>query len=110
MRRYRTLLSALLGLVFLLQGMAVSAAPLAADTPCHVPQAETADATDSQEYPCCDAGCPNMSSCALGHIAAMSVLSVVLPAAARTEHAFTPVHLVSRTLVSPLRPPITLHG
>jgi hypothetical protein len=98
MRRYRTLLCALLGLVFLLQGMAVSAAPtMTADTPC-------------QDYSCCDAACPNMSTCALGHIAAPPVLPLALPAAARTEHAFTPVRVISRTLASLLRPPITFHG
>lgn len=123
MKRHRTLLSVLLGLVLLVQGYAVSAAPHAklsdaagalvtaqVKTPCHAQQADMEDAAGEQQRPCCNVGCPDMTTCALGHIAAAAVMSVALPQAAHAEIAFAPVHAVSRMLSLPLRPPITLHG
>lgn len=120
MNRYRTLLSVLLGLVLLAQGFAVAAAPRAtladaasaemrvgADMPCH---ARKADQTGQPDRSCCNARCPDMTTCALGHMAAIAVISLAVPPAARVEPSFTPVRAVTRTLASPLRPPIALHS
>lgn len=120
MHRYRTLLSVLLGLVLLLQGYAVSAAPRAmladvagsetiamADMPCH---GQMTDPADQQLPSCCDVECPDMTSCALGHIAAATIPSMTLPQPVREALAFTPGRVASRTLTSPLRPPIAVHG
>lgn len=120
MKRFRTLLSVLLGLVLLLQGLAVSAAPHAkmadvakaeltvkTDMPCHT---QKADPAGQQDRSCCNADCPDMTSCALSHIATMAVMPLALPRAARAEPTFTQARAVAPTLTSPLRPPITSHG
>lgn len=120
MQRYRTLISILLGLVLLVQGLAVSAAPRAewsepapakmsatsmADMPCHAQKADKADLAQ----PCCDASCPDMTTCALGHLACVATESVVFSQMMREALAFTSVRVQARALASPLRPPITLH-
>lgn len=117
MKRYRTLLTMLLGLVLLLQGLAVSAAPyakvpapaeseMAMEMPCHGQMAET---SGKQVPSCCSLTCPDMTTCALGHIvAAIDVITVALSPVAHAEHSFTAVHAVSRSLTTPLRPPISL--
>lgn len=117
----RTLLSVLLGLVLLLQGFALSAAPLglpdaemtqaAADTPpCHGAQPPQTDA-DGSTLSCCDADCPDMTRCALGHFAAAPQ-----PAAPGAHAPVTPrpeasaIVAPERRAASLLRPPITFHG
>jgi hypothetical protein len=123
MKRFRTLLSVLLGLVLLVQGFAVSAAPHAkpsegapasasimADMPCHAQKAMQQDDSGKQDRACCNASCQDMTTCALGHLASVATVSVVLPQAARADRGFTPVLAASRTLSSLLRPPIALHG
>lgn len=120
MKRHRTLIGALLGLMLLVQGFAVSAAPYAkvlesasaginamADSPCH---GKMADHAGKRPSSCCNDNCPDMAACALGHIAAAAIVSIVLPQSAYEASIFAPVHAVTRTLTSPLRPPITLHG
>ena len=122
MKRYRTLISVLLGLVLLVQGFAVSAAPRASlssaatahaemqmkgDAPCPMMMGE---ASGKQAPSCCNATCPDMTTCALGHIAAISVFSVALPATAQIHPQFSLVLAVARTSTSLLRPPISLHG
>lgn len=123
MKRFRTLLSVLLGLVLLVQGFAVSAAPHAkpsegapasasvmADMPCHAQKTMKQDDSGKQDRACCNASCPDMTTCALGHLAAVATVSVGLPQAARAERRFTPVRVATRTLNAPLRPPIAFHG
>lgn len=123
MKRFRTLLSVLLGLVLLLQGFAVSAAPRAkltaeapasasvmADMPCHAQKAVKSDDSSKQGRACCNVGCPDMTTCALGHLASVATVSVALPLVARAERSFTPVRVATRTLNTLLRPPIALHG
>lgn len=123
MKRFRTLLSVLLGLVLLVQGFAVSAAPRAklpaeapasasvmADMPCHGQTAMQADDAGKQHPSCCNENCPDMTTCALGHLASVATESVTLPQPARAERIFTPVLAISRTLNPLLRPPIALHG
>lgn len=121
MKRFRTLLSVLLGLVLLLQGLAVSAAPYAKmadpaeaemamdmEMPCH---GQMSDKAGTQKRSCCNSTCPDMTTCALGHIAAsIDVMTVALSPAAYAEHSFTAVHAATRSLTTPLRPPISLHG
>ncbi|HBG31982.1 MAG TPA: hypothetical protein DDW98_15390 [Gammaproteobacteria bacterium] len=123
MNRVRTLLSVLLGLVLLVQGFAVSAAPRAklsegapafvsvvADMPCHAQKAAKTDHAGEQARSCCNASCPDMTTCALGHLASVATISVALPQLTRAENRFTPVLAVSRVPNSLLRPPIALHG
>ncbi len=123
MNRNRTLLSMLLGLVLLVQGFAVSAAPRAslsedaavtvnvmADMPCHGQMTAQADETGDQHSSCCDENCPDMTTCALGHLASVATVSLAMPQPARAERGFTPVLALSRTSGSLLRPPIALHG
>lgn len=124
MNRYRTFLSVALGLVLLLQGLAVSAAPhvwaqergstvsvAATGMPCH---AQAGDATDAQaaplEGPCCNAACPDMTSCALSHMAVSLPAAVTrLSAASVLFTGLEPVP-VSQPPRSLLRPPIPLHA
>lgn len=123
MKRFRTLLSVLLGLVLLVQGFAVSAAPRAklpaetpasasvmADMPCHGQTAMHADDAGKKPPSCCNENCPDMTTCALGHLASVATVSLALPQSALTERRLTPVLAASRTLSSLLRPPIVLHG
>lgn len=123
MNRFRTLLSMFLGLVLLVQGFAVSAAPRAklpaeapasvsalADMPCHAQKAVKSDDSGKQDPSCCNENCPDMTTCALGYLAFVATMSVVMPQPARAEPSFTPALAVSRTLSSLLRPPIARHG
>lgn len=122
MNRHRTWLSVLLGAVLLAQGLAVSAAPHAATAaageadgtamahmmPCHgqsepAPQAAPAG-------PCCDADCPDMSHCALGHLACTCAVSVIVPPPARAERGFAPAGVALRPPAALLRPPIIVHA
>lgn len=128
MRRYRTSLSVLLGLVLLVQGVAVSAAQCemfmdkpvpvemtgaASGMPCHGQAGEashdtTAATQDTQS--CCGDDCPNMASCMLGHLAPGASFQM------STEHQpdalprLVPACLVVHSPTSLLRPPIALHG
>jgi hypothetical protein len=123
MNRFRTLLSALLGLVLLAQGFAVAAAPRAklskgepasvsvmADMPCHAPKVTEQDGSAKKTPVCCDANCPDMTTCALSHLGFAMVVSVSLPLPSTTQFRFTPALTASPTPGSPLRPPIVLHG
>lgn len=124
MKRFRTLLSVLLGLVLLVQGFAVSAAPRAkvsgksesvesgvmADLPCHGQKAMKADDASKQYRACCNENCPDMTTCALGHLATVPMLSVALAQPVREAPSVISVRIVTRTFASPLRPPISLHS
>lgn len=119
MKRYRTLLSVLLGLVLLLQGLAVSAAPypkvpdpveaeMAMEMPCH---GQMSEKSGKQQRSCCDSTCPDMTTCALGHIVAtIEILTVTGSPATHAEPRFTIAQATTRALTTPLRPPISLHG
>lgn len=123
MGRFRTLLSAFLGLVLLVQGFAVSAAPggklsgeasasasVTTAMPCQVQKSAKTNDSGNQHPSCCNENCPNMTTCTLGHLASVATVSVALPQEAKAERGFSPVRIASRTLNSPLRPPIALHG
>lgn len=119
MSRLRSCLSPLIGLLFLVQGFAVSAAPMkAVSAPGEIragqvlaPGAHCAGSMmKGAAGSCCDQGCPDMSSCAFAHIA---VAAVVVP-------VFSPVlapRIAARVAAprpsepqSLLRPPISSHG
>ncbi|MGH8458602.1 MAG: hypothetical protein ACRESV_04575 [Nevskiales bacterium] len=120
MKRHRTLLSVLLGLVLLVQGVAVSAAPLAmfsesgqttvsmnADMPCH---GQMDDQAVTDPASCCDADCPDMTSCMLGHLAFANTVHASTPHSPDEFQQLIPVRVITRAPSSLLRPPITLHG
>lgn len=118
----RTLLSVLLGLVLLVQGLAVSAAPHAspmdtvaslpatAHMPCHAQNADAADTQAAAKPSCCDASCPDMTSCALGHMAVSAPTGIAPLPANAAEYPVPASVLVSHPLRSPLRPPIAIHA
>ena len=114
MKRIRPLLTALLGLMFWVQGMAVAAAPVdvpaaeaesAMEMPCH------GDAPDVAPCDCCDGDCPDMASCALGHFFTAPPSAVASFEAA--AHAAVPAagwSLKTAVLSLPVRPPIASHA
>lgn len=117
MKRFRPALNAVIGLLFMVQGVAVASAEItpldagdisaeasAAAVPCHGDQTGGTD-LDS----CCDADCPNMAACALGHIAAASAQSVPIAAAQHPLRAATVLPPLASAPPSHLRPPISLH-
>jgi hypothetical protein len=124
MKRDRTWLNLLLGLVLLVQGFAVAAAPRgmarhatpaaeAASMPAHCPgMAASGEASDHAGPSCCDESCPDMTTCALGHYAAAIAIG---PIGVRHADPFGvslpgPVPL-TRAPGSPLRPPnLLLHA
>lgn len=134
MQRLRPLLNTLLGLIFLVQGYAVAAAPgmaapvatsVAAST-APVAMADMADmphcarmasparqGSDDQAAAassCCDEGCPNLTSCALGHLAAIASPGIWLPNTVIDAPPFAVPPVQAHRLSALLRPPITFHG
>ena len=134
MQRLRPLLNTLLGLIFLVQGYAVAAAPgmtapvatsVAAST-APVAMADMADmphcarmasparqGSDDQAAAassCCDEGCPNLTSCALGHLAAIASPGIWLPNTVIDAPPFSVPPVQAHRLSAWLRPPITFHG
>lgn len=123
MIRCRAALSVLMGLVLLVQGFAVSAAsrtnfsdkaPVSASVvavpPCHGQMAMQPNDSGEQQPSCCNENCPDMTTCALGHLASAASVSVTLPLPLGAERTFMAVPPASRTHSSLLRPPIALHG
>jgi hypothetical protein len=116
MKRFRPALNAVLGLLLLVQGVAAAAtgfAPISADEtatemaamPCH------GDMTGAGGHAsCCDADCPNMAACALGHIAAASAPSLDVVATAHPARVTLLSAPVALPLPSLLRPPISFHA
>lgn len=118
MKLVRPLLNLVVGLLLLVQSVAVAStgvAPLdaadpAADVamaamPCH---GDTGSGTDQPS--CCDADCPNMAACALGHIAAAPMQgfdAVVASQKVQPVSVMTPIVLAPSSL---LRPPISSHA
>lgn len=122
MKRHRTLVSILVGLVLLLQGWAVAAAPRAhlpqaasldamADMPCHARSSDQKPGVDGTVKPsCCNADCPDMTTCALGHFVSVVTFALDTPRA----HVPAPVALSARQASAApaflLRPPILSLG
>lgn len=120
MKRYRTGLSVLLGLVLLVQGVAVSAAPYAMlfdpdpvamamddDMPCH---GQADDQSVNDPASCCDADCPDMTSCMLGHLAPGAHFQLTTLHSPDELPGLVPIRIITRSPPALLRPPITLHG
>jgi hypothetical protein len=119
MNRLRPYVSAFLGLVLLVQGFAVAAAghpAAAADAaaaqavadaammPCHGSAASDRATTPN----CCDEACPDMTTCALGHLALATSLQVaVVPPSSDFVAGLVPAP-ATVTSQSLLRPPIVL--
>jgi hypothetical protein len=116
MSRYRTLIGLLVGLSLVVQGCALAAAPRGqlaqarqssagaiADMPCH-------QHTGTAKLACCDQSCPDMTSCALGHLACVAPLVVSLPRASSDAPPFHAARALTPARASPLRPPITLQA
>lgn len=116
MRRCRPLLSFLLGLLFLVQGLAAAAAPLPAVAseaatvmqdampPCHA----EAMAAEADSAPCCHADCPDMTHCVLSQLLAAAEFSLALRGPVSTPAPRLAQPAFRHPPGSPLRPPITL--
>lgn len=109
-----------MGLVLLVQGVAVSAAiPAAisestspaitmdADMPCHG-QAEDAAGQDNSS--CCDADCPDMTSCMLGQLAINANFQLTTLHVPDQVPQLKSLRFINRASPTHLRPPISLHG
>lgn len=119
MKPLRPLLSSVLGLVLLVQGVAVASAPYAptadeaatqesaaAAMPCHG-DAPAPDPVDTGTCACCDGDCPNMSGCAFGHLAAMPPIKLQLPPVRQAVLTALDRSADSVALPFRLRPPIS---
>jgi hypothetical protein len=119
LKRHPLWIAVPLGLLLLLQALAVAAAPIRGDgadngdtpmtmSPCHGDANASGDTPAAAE--CCDADCPHMAACALGHLAAPATL---LPLMVRPSLE-TASPLADRLTLRPptprLRPPIVSHG
>ncbi|HXG28515.1 MAG TPA: hypothetical protein VNJ47_06690 [Nevskiales bacterium] len=118
MKRLRKALSLLLGAVLLVQGYALSAAPLPADTskpvaslaadmPCHGAADQTADNADAA---CCGSDCPDMTACLLGQLAVTACFAFEPSRAPGERPDAGPSTLLIQPPAALLRPPIALHG
>lgn len=123
MKRSRTWLTWLLGLVLLAQGYAVAAAPrislgsnlphssaVMADMPCHASMAMKHGQKGKARPSCCNESCPDMTTCALGHLASVAAAELTVPPAVQESVHVVPSRIEARAASSPLRPPISLHG
>lgn len=129
MTRIRTHISFLLGLLLLVQGMAVAAAPMMAMTtakaqvtaiaertaeaamPCHEQKAEPVKAEETKPAcPCCDGDCPDMQACAGAQPAMASAIRLDLPQLKPAMPALIEVSVAIHRTSSLLKPPISLHA
>lgn len=119
LKRHPLWIAVPMGLLLLLQALAVAAAPISGDgsddhgaamtmSPCHGDANASDTATAAAD--CCDADCPHMAACALGHLAAATpmVASLARPATAATVVSVD--RLILRPPTPQLRPPIVSHG
>lgn len=118
MKRHRPLLSAVLGLMLCVQGLAIAAAPVdvaaaqaesTADSamamPCH------GDSAAGAPCDCCDGDCPDMASCVIGHFfAAPPSTAALFEPAAPVAVATGGWSLQTAVLSLPVRPPIASHA
>jgi len=124
MKSLRPLLSAVLGLALLVQGVAVAATPHApkaaaaaaaaqsapaSEMPCHG-KSQAAKPAAKAICPCCDGDCPDMSGCASGHFAAVPTIKLQLPPVRQAVLIAPDRAAESVALPSFLRPPIVLHA
>jgi hypothetical protein len=111
--RFRPLVTAVLGLMLWVQGMALAAAPVelpadpgsSMEMPCH-------GDTEADVAPCdcCDEGCASMAACVIGHFAGVPSAAqhfVATPQSIAPAASWRPKTAV---LPFPLRPPISFHA
>ncbi len=136
MRRFRTHVSLVLGLLLLVQGWAVAAAAAAApmmalgapdtaisaaaqtaeaEMPCHQQQADEAKPAKAQSgsassCPCCDGNCPDMQACAAANPAMPSSLALDLPRRTAAAPSTVESRVAVRSNNSLLKPPISLQA
>jgi hypothetical protein len=67
-------------------------------------------AAEKASKTCCDSNCPDMSACALGHIAASPATGFTLGNIATQRFATVPASVLVRPPQFLLRPPIALHA
>ena len=121
MRRFRALVNVLMGLTFLVQGLAVAATPVslavAGETPAQSEEATmdhcakaAADAERAASRSCCDEDCPNMAMCLLAHVAVAAPVRSDFPPTHAPRAATLAAAPLRASPQSLLRPPIDLHG
>ena len=121
MKSLRPWVNAILGLLMLVQGFAVAAG----DQPPHKAQPDSAAAASTQmpchggpdkDAPapcaksCCDGGCSGMTSCAFGHLAVATALSIDWSVPAMEQPGSPLLVFVSTETQALLRPPIAIHA
>lgn len=115
MKSLRPLLTGVVGLALLVQGVVAAASPhlilarasaaahAQSEMPCH----NGKTAVPAQPCDCCDQDCADMSGCAFGHVAAIVPVTGLDFVASRQAGATTPDQAVASVfLPSHLRPPI----
>lgn len=113
MEKLRPYLTAILGLMLWVQGMAMAAAPVAVarepdsamEMPCHGDEAPAADACA-----CCDDACADMASCVIGHYAGTPATAFHFAAAPQAALPAAGWSLQTSVPPLPLRPPIASHA
>lgn len=130
MRRFRTPISLVLGLLLLVQGWAVAATSMMAfgtpdfaisasaqtaevEMPCHQQKSEAAKSAKTQpesSCPCCDGNCPDMQACAAAHPAMPSSLALSLPRLTALAPSTAESRIAIRNSSSLLKPPISLQA
>jgi hypothetical protein len=111
--RFRPLLTAVLGLMLCVQGMAIAAAPVelpadpasSMEMPCHGDVS-----TDVAACDCCDGDCPDMAGCAIGHFAGVPALALSFIAPSQGASASATWAPKTAAPPFPLRPPIGFHA
>jgi hypothetical protein len=116
MKMLRPLLNVVLGLSLLVQGFGVAAqVPAAAEDVTQVAAAQMPchdGAHDQAANPasCCNADCPDMAGCVIGHLAGMPAHLPQFSPAAQVVVVLTPQSAESVVLPFLLRPPISSHA
>lgn len=113
MKKLRPYLTAILGLMLWVQGMAVAAAPVkvaedpasAMEMPCH-----GKDSAGAAACACCDDACPDMASCVIGHFAGTPVTALHFTVIAQAAIPAAGWSLQTSVPPLPLRPPIASHA
>src|SRR5690349_2165656 len=109
MQKLRPLLTAVLGLMLWVQGLAIAAAPVEAPT----------DAASAMEMPChgatapcdcCDGDCPDMAGCVIGSFAGTPATAAPLVRVAQAHVTARGWSAKTAVLPLPLRPPIVSHA
>lgn len=110
MSRLRSATSLLIGLLFLAQGFAVSAAPVKAVSAQGAVHCDGSMMNPGFAMSCCDQDCTDMAGCVFAHVA---VASVIVPNFSPTLAPRDPILVAAPLASAPqslLRPPISSHA